>query len=248
MRPMIGRGGLLACMVLLGAPTTALAGPPYVSDDPEPTDTGHYEIYFFTNGSTARAGSTGAAGVDFNYGGARDLQLTASIPLDYTRPRGGGGAAGFGNVELAAKYRFLHQAEIGVDIAVFPRIFLPSGSSAVGENHASFLLPLWLEKDWDRWSSFGGGGCELNRGGGAQDFCLMGWAVTHQFRPDLQMGIELVHQTPDTKGGRASTALGIGLSYAVSETWHLLAYAGPGLQNRAETARYSWYASVLATF
>ena len=32
------------------------------------------------------------------------------------------------------------------------------------------------------------------------------------------------------------------------DTCHLLAYAGPGLQNAAETARYSWYASLLFTF
>jgi len=35
----------------------ALAGPPYVSDDPEPTDYKHFEIYSFGNGTTTNAGS-----------------------------------------------------------------------------------------------------------------------------------------------------------------------------------------------
>jgi hypothetical protein len=57
-----------------------------------------------------------------------DLQLTAVAPVAYNSPAVGSAVAGLGNVELAAKYRFLHQSEIGWDIAVFPRVFLPSGS------------------------------------------------------------------------------------------------------------------------
>ena len=88
----------------------------------------------------------------------------------------------------------------------------------------------------------------INRGGGSQDFCVAGWALVRQILPDLQLGVELVHQTADTKGGRASTGFGAGLRYDISDNYHLLAYAGPGLQNAAETSRYSWYASVLFTF
>ena len=46
----------------------AAAGPPYFSDDPVPTDTEHFEIYAFANGTVADAGSSGEAGIDFNYG------------------------------------------------------------------------------------------------------------------------------------------------------------------------------------
>jgi hypothetical protein len=239
----------LACFAVLSVlPETAMAGPPYVSDDPEPTDYGHYEIYLFTNGMEAAGGVSGASGVDFNYGAMPDLQLTAVFPIAYENPRIGSATAGLGNIELAAKYRFLHQAESALDAAVFPRLFLPSPSNAVGQRHAAFLLPLWLEKDWGKWSSFGGGGCVINRGGGSQDFCLAGWALTRQVLPDLQLGAEIVHQSADTKGGRASTGIGAGLRYDINDAYHLLAYAGPGLQNAAETARYTWYASILFTF
>jgi hypothetical protein len=134
--------GFAIAAALLSLP--ALAGPPYITDDPEPTDTGHYEIYFFAEGASARDGRDGSAGIDFNYGAADDLQLTATLPFAWTAPRVGGDATGLGNVELAAKYRFLHHRDAGVDMAFFPRVFLPVGS-AVGENHASLLLPLWLQ-------------------------------------------------------------------------------------------------------
>jgi hypothetical protein len=248
-----GKGANLRSVVACGAifaalSGTALAGPPYVSDDPEPTDYRHYEIYLFANSTRARDGTSGAAGIDFNYGAMPDLQLTAVTPIAYERSSGGSTVAGLGKIELAAKYRFLHKATIGWDVAVFPRVFLPSGSTRVGESHASLFLPLWLEKDWDDWSTFGGGGCELNRGGGSQDFCQAGWALARQVLSDLQLGAEIVYQTADRKGGRAATGIGFGLRYDLTENYHLLAYAGPALPTTAESDRYSWYASILFTF
>jgi hypothetical protein len=226
----------------------ATAGPPYGSDDPEPTDFKHYEIYLFANGTNTRDGTGEAYGIDFNYGATADLQLTAVFPVAYDRPAGANTATGLGNIELAAKYRFLHQSDRGWDVAVFPRLFLPSASARVGEGHFLLLLPVWLEKDWNRWSTFGGGGYVIDRGADSQDFCVVSWALARQVTPSLQLGAEIVHRTPDAKGGHASTSIGAGLRYDVSENYHLLAYAGPGLQNAAETGRYSWYASILLTF
>ncbi len=61
------RSAVTLATLLLATP--AIAGPPYVSDDPEPTDYGHYEIYLFTDGSTARDGTVGESGiVDFHHG------------------------------------------------------------------------------------------------------------------------------------------------------------------------------------
>src|ERR1700691_2867284 len=103
----------------------ALAGPPYLTDDPEPTDYQHFEIYTFSNGTATRDGTSGEGGIDFNYGGAPNLQLTATLPAAYDFPASGPAAGGLGNIELAAKYRFLTQGSAGLDVAVFPRVFLP---------------------------------------------------------------------------------------------------------------------------
>lgn len=226
----------------------AAAGPPYESDDPETTEFRHYEIYLFANGTGARDGSSGAFGIDFNYGATPDLQLTAVFPVEYENPDDASSLTGLGNIELAAKYRFLHQADADWDVSFFPRVFLPSASTQVGDKHVSMLLPLWLEKDWGKWSTFGGGGCVIGRRGKSQNYCLAGWALTRAVSPRLRLGAEVVHQTPDARGGHASTGIGAGLLYDLNDNYHLLAYAGPGLQNAAETGRYSWYASLLWTF
>ena len=75
------RAHLAALTVALTLLTTpAWAGPPYITDDPEPTELKQFEIYLFATGSEARDGSEAAAGIDFNYGACPDLQLTAAPP------------------------------------------------------------------------------------------------------------------------------------------------------------------------
>jgi Putative MetA-pathway of phenol degradation len=242
MRPVAAAFVLGLCMV------PAFAGPPYHSDDPEPTDYQHYEIYAFANGIVNQDGTSGAGGIDFNYGGAPNLQLTATFPIGYALPSGGSLQGGLSNIELAAKYRFLTKDNVGFDAAIFPRVFLPSASPNVGESHASFLFPVWVQKDWDKWSTFGGGGCEINRGGNSQDFCLAGLVVTNQITSNLQVGLEIFHQTADTKGGSATTSLGTGMRYDLNENYHLLGYVGRGIENAHKNDRVDWYTAVLFTF
>jgi len=229
----------------LCATVPVYAGPPYVTDDPEPTDLGRYEIYAFADGSTGREGSDGAAGIDFNYGAAPDLQLTAVLPFAWNAPDDGNSQTDLGNAELAAKYRFLHQENVGVDVAFFPRVFLPAGAGAVGSRHTSVLLPIWLGRVGATWSTFGGGGCVVDRG--ARDYCVWGWAATWQALENLQIGTEIYHQTADDRGGRSSTNVGFGATYDLGEHLHVMASAGPTVENSASTNDANWYLALLLT-
>ena len=223
------------------------AGPPYVSDDPEPTDYRHYEAYVFAGATSTRDGTGGAAGIDFSYGAVPDLQLTLVTPMAYEQPSQGASASGLGNIELAAKWRVAHQARLGWDVSFFPRIFLPSASRTVGDQNEAYLLPVWVEKDWERWSTFGGGGYVINRGDGARNFSLLGWAIARQLTPRLQIGAELFHQTADTRDGFPSTGLNAGVRYDLGEHYHLLGSIGPGIQNASATNQRSWYLALLIT-
>lgn len=232
---------------LLVAP--AVAGPPYVTDDPQPTDYGHYEIYAFTAGTTTMDGSGGQAGFDLNYGGAENLQLTVVVPFAYSRPRGRAAVTGFGDLELATKYKFLHQEVFGLDVAIFPRLFLPTNSNpALGSKHSSLFIPIFAQKDWGDWSVFGGFGCTINRGGDSHDFCQTGLVVERRIIPQLQLGAELYHQASDQKGGKNATGVGLGAIYDLTENYHLMAWAGPGIQNAGVTDQASWYAALLFTY
>ena len=240
-------GTAAAGILAVCASGPAFAGPPFLSDDPDPTPHRHYEIYAFVSAAFLRGAEAYDMGIDFNYGAGEDLQLTATLPFSVEREDGAGTLSGAGNIELAAKFRFLHQESFGLNVAVFPRVFLPS-TSDIGEDHAALLLPIWIGREWEDGSMFGGGGCVINRGGDSQDYCIAGWALNHRFTPNLQIGGEVYHEGADTKGGFASTVLGVGATYDLNDTVHLLGYVGAGLENAAETGREIGYASILFTF
>ncbi|HXL71036.1 MAG TPA: hypothetical protein VN935_07320, partial [Rhizomicrobium sp.] len=69
-------------LALVAATSPAWAGPPYITDDPEPTDTGHWENYLYTESAYVAGGrDTPAAGIEINYGAFEDTQVTMSLPL-----------------------------------------------------------------------------------------------------------------------------------------------------------------------
>jgi hypothetical protein len=194
----------LAIIAVLGFARPALAGPPYVSDDPEPTDYKHFEIYAFSNATATRDGRSGEMGIDLNYGAAPNLQLTATLPAGFQTSAADGTRVGASNVELAAKYRFLHQDTFGWDVAIFPRLFLPSPSAGIGDANPSLLLPIWVQKDWGQWSMFGGGGCTFNIDT-SKNSCVAGWVMTRKVLPSSPARIGIL--SPDSGRERHSCVL-----------------------------------------
>jgi hypothetical protein len=228
----------------MGLAGSAAAGPPYVTDDPVPTDRGRWEVYGFASGTRASGVTEGAAGVDANYGAADDLQLTLVVPIAFER--GNGARSGLGDVELAAKYRFLHQAEgsLAPDMAFFPKVSLPSGRGDFSEGHATLFLPIWAQKDFGPWSVFGGGGYHLRPG---RNVWLTGLAATRSAGERLSIGGEVFHETPDEPGARAYTGMNLGMAYRLSERWSFLASGGPSLQNRS-AGKFNLYVSLKADY
>jgi hypothetical protein len=70
----------------VGVSRAADAGPPFITDDPEPTDTGHWEIYNYAQGVKVGSAVTGAGGFDINYGEFENVQLTAVVPANSAVP------------------------------------------------------------------------------------------------------------------------------------------------------------------
>jgi len=236
---------LVLGMIALVSAAPVLAGPPYQTDDAEPTETGHWEIYAFGDGASSRGTLAGEAGLDFNYGGAEDLQLSMVIPFGYSRPDDEGFRSGFGDIELGAKYRFVRQTDTLPDISVFPSLQIPVGSSSqFTPSHVSEFLPVWAEKDFGAWSLFGGGGYDINPGGSNRNYWFFGAALTRQITPQLQLGIEVFHATADTEGGKAATGVGFGADYAITDHYHLIASYAPPLQNIDSTSIHTYYAAL----
>jgi hypothetical protein len=237
---------LTAALALAALAAPARAGPPYVTDDAEPTDQGHWEIYNFASAVHTPGDTETETGVDLNYGGAKDLQLTMTVPVELQN----GAHAGLGDIELAGKYKFIHQSKDSwlPDVAVFPRLFTPTAGSRYGTGRLGLLLPVWAEKDWGGWSLFGGGGFQINPGPGQRNFWQTGLVLTRAVNERLTVGAEVYHQTPDAVDAKAFTGLNVGATYVLTKHWSLLASGGPGVENARDQGQYAFYLALEATY
>lgn len=229
---------LLMGAALLAAPTTAWAGPPFLTDDPEPTETGHWEIYGpLIEAEGKGADYQGAAGIEVNYGAAPGLQLTVGIPVAFAHDSTGT-SWGTGDLELSAKYRFYHDEKAGLSIAAFPGITIPTASNGMGAGRVTALLPIWIQKDSGRWSVFGGGGYAINPGPGNRNYWTGGIAVSRQVTEQLMIGVEAERQGADTIGGNGATSLGMGAIYQLKAPFRLLASGGPTFEDGGGAAGF----------
>lgn len=237
-------GALVAAISTAGP---AIAGPPYTTDDPEPTDTGHWENRVFFDGVQYPGETIGQAGFDINYGVAKDLQLTLIAPLDFDHSAHI--AVGSGDVQLSVKYRVLHQSENSLtpDVSLFPALNLPTQARMFGPSRLGLFLPVWAQKDFGPWSTFGGGGYDINPGPGNRDFTLAGWAITRQVTRRLNLGAEIYHETSGIVGGRALTAVAGGVVYQLSKHFALMASGGPAVQGSPQGGRAVFYAALQFT-
>lgn len=217
----------IAALALSLTPAPLVAGPPYLTDDPIPTETGHWEIFAFTAGEGHSSTIDDDVGLDLNYGAFQRVQLTATLPISFAHAPGDGWRSSTGDVELGLKYRVLHDAGSGLSAAVFPRAILPTATHSRGGN-MQFLLPVWVGKDFAGGISvFGGGGYQINRGAGKRDFWQGGIAVTGNLRSDISVGAELTRQGPDVDQASAQTRAGIGSTIQLSGHSSLLFSGGP---------------------
>jgi hypothetical protein len=237
-------------MSLWGA---AHAGPPFVTDDPVPVDLGHWEVYGFTAGTHVQDDTSGVlAGTEVNYGAAPNLQLHVIVPLAYDDPKFGSTQVGLGDVELGAKYRFITPGEKDwfPQVGIFPLIEVPSGNAdrGLGQGRTRVFLPVWLQKDFGDWTTYGGGGYWTNPGPGNKGYWFTGWLLQRQVTKQLALGAEVFHDTAMTVGGRDSAGFNLGGVYDFTEHYHLLFSAGRGLHDARDTNEVSYYLALQKTF
>jgi hypothetical protein len=235
---------LFILCALFSAVAPAMAGPPFLTDDPVPTDTGHWEIYGPLIDADGRGAQiAGNSGLEVNYGAAPGVQLTFALPIAFSHDDPLGWHAGRGDLELSAKYRFYHN-DAGFSVAAFPGITLPTASSSLGNSKVTALLPIWAQQDIGPWSVFGGGGYAINPGPGNRDYWTGGLAVTRQISKRFLFGVEMTRDGADSVDSRARTNLGIGAIWNLKAPFRLLASGGPTLEDGGGKAGYHMFVAL----
>ena len=211
---------LAAISALTALAALSWAGPPYQTDDPEPPEVGHWELYLSAYAAAEpHAAVGGVPQFEFNYGATEDLQLSVSPQAAFSLPATGGaqGRWGLGDTEVGAKFRFLHEDTVRPQAAFYPQVALPSGDAAqsLGNGKAQAFLPLWVQKSWGPWTSFGGGGVWINPGAGNRNWTFVGAALQRDLGERISVGAELFFHSAD----RDDDTNGLGSNLAL--LWHL---------------------------
>ncbi len=256
-------GWLFLVFVGVGMPLPTQAGPPFLTDDPEPVDYGHWEIIGFSLGTLVHGNSTGTLpGLEINFGARPDLQLHLKLQVTFNSQSTTGTEFGYGDTEIGVKYRFIdsHEDDWWPEVAIYPAVSAPTGEAArglgTGTTHA--FLPLWVQKGLGKWTTYGGGGYGINPGPGNRNYWFFGWQLQRRITDNLTLGSELFHQTAFSTGGpgsvgfplgsKATTGFNLGGTYDFSESYHLLFSAGHGLQNASTSNEFSYYIGIQWTF
>ena len=235
--------------LLLCAP--ALAGPPFKTDDPEPVNLGHLEFYVFTAGNHVPGQSSGLGpALEFNYGILPDTQFHVVLPYAYNRVEGAPAHTGLGDVEVGLKIRFLQETDTRPQVGIFPLVEIPTGDAdrGLGAGHTQVFLPVWLQKSWGPWTTYGGVGWWRNPGAGARNWTFTGWLLQRDFGEALTLGGELFHTTPDTLGTSSSNGFDLGGQINVGTKHHILFSAGRTFSGPTQTSFYLGYQLTTGTF
>jgi hypothetical protein len=200
----------------LSLSATTWAGPPFLTDDPEPIEYGHSEAYVFaTMDATSDGRTVQFPAAEFNTSPFPDVHLHLVVPMTVNRPNQGARSYGLGDTEVGIKYRFVHETDTLPQIGIFPMAELPSGEAerGLGNGRTWWKLPLWIQKSWGSWRTYGGGGYAINHAPGMRNYAFGGWLLQHDFSGSLTLGGEIFTQGAATDQGRSTAIANLGGFY-----------------------------------
>ena len=234
--------GLITAVMTALMTTTAWAGPPFLTDDPEPVELHHYEFYTFSTLDRSGGAYTGFfPAFEFNAGVAPNTQFHIIAPLAYSVVDSGPKTYGFGDIELGLKYRFLQEKKWRPQAGVFPFLELPTGDSnrGLGNGQTWAQLPLWLQKSWGKgWTSYGGIGYVINHAPGMRDHIYAGWQAQRDLSKKLTLGVEWFDPGRASVDGQGSQLINAGGFYNFNPGFSLLFTAGHSFHGEAHTVAY----------
>lgn len=221
----------------------AWCGPPFVTDDPEPVEYRHHEMYIASEQSNTQSGKIVTPLVEYNYGALPDLQLSITVPYVFYSPTGQMKQRGMGDLVLGTKYRFLQETDSQPMMAFYPVVVTPSGDAnkGLGNGGTQIFLPVWIQKKWGDWQSYGGGGYWINRAPGSGNHWYFGLALQYNISERFTLGSEVFHQTDQLPVDNASTGFSLGGIYNLDRYNALLLSVGRGLSDISAQNMFSSY-------
>jgi len=201
----------------------AFAGPPFITDDPQTVDLGHWEFYVssqmdFTHNDV----DITAPQIEVNYGAAQDVQLHIITPLGYVKTEAGK-AYGYKDTEAGVKIRLIN-TEDGLMVGIFPIAEFPTGvkSNQLGNGKTQLYLPAWIQKSWGKLQTYGGLGYWINPGTGNKNYVFAGWQAQYDFSSAFTLGGEVYYKSRDSQDAVNSAGFNLGGNININGLHHIL--------------------------
>ena len=232
---------LAAALALVLSSSAALAGPPFLTDDPAPVDYRHAEFYVFSTYDKTNDGNDSAIpAFEFNYGVLPNTQLHLVVPFVRTAAENASSESGLGDVEVGVKYRFVEETQASPQIGIFPMAELATGDSdkGLGNGKTWWRLPVWVQKSWGEWTTYGGVGYVINSAEGQRDYSFAGWLLQKDVRAKWTLGGEIFARGKDTADGEPATIVNFGGFYKFTPNFNLLFSAGHSVSGESHTVAY----------
>lgn len=223
--------------------TTTLAGPPFITDDPQPVDYGHWELYFSSvQFFSSKEIDATLPHVEINYGALSDVQLHLILPMGFVYSEGNSNY-GFSNTEIGIKYRFVDETDDWPQVGTFPMVEIPTASNVqnLGSGQPQIFLPLWIQKSWGNFTTYGGGGFWYNPGEENKNYLFLGWEMQYDFSTVVTMGGEFLFHTADVINGKSDAGCNLGGIINFDETNHLLFSIGHNFLGAGSFTGYIGY-------
>lgn len=222
----------------------ALAGPPYLTDDPEPVEYKHWEVYVASIFFKEQEAWTGTGPhLEVNYGPFPNVQIHIIAPMAFDALNQGPNNYGYGDTELGIKLRFVQEDNWLPQIGTFPLLEVPTGSHDrnLGGGHVQTFLPLWAQRSIGKWTAYGGGGYWINPGVHNRNWWFTGLVVQRRVLPNLTPGLEIFHGTSQEVGGPHETGINLGLIWDLTNVQHIIFSAGPAIEGLNQLQGYFAY-------
>ena len=229
-------------MLALSASTAAWAGPPFLTDDPEPVEAGKWEINSAITAAWGEGQATlGAPSIDINYGALANVQLHAQPRYSYVKD-GAGRRHGLDDTELGVKYRFLDvtYGDVRTMVGVYPMYQAATGARRLGDDRGrhQVFLPVWVQEDIGKWTVYGGAGYRLNRLPQGRNSLFSGLTALYAVSDNLQLGGEVFTESADASDGTRTRGANLGGSAKLSDRFNLLFSAGHSSGRSSQALAY----------
>jgi hypothetical protein len=242
----IGSSGRLTkvCCAIIAVGWLALdltqAGPPFVTDDPEPPPPGGWEINVpFILEHASRITEMDAPLFDLNYG-LPDIQLKLEIPVTVVAENHNRAEAGVGDLLLGIKWRFFNNERAQLQLGTYPQVLAPTGNHdrGLGEGRPAFVLPLLAQKSWDKWTVYGNVGYWWQGAHETRNYFYAGAVLERELNERLEIGVELFGNSPKERDARSEVAFNIGGTWKLRRHLNLLFSGGRDIVGNTHAMAY----------